>query len=98
MDMNDLGARRLRDIVPSNAMSRRAFLGGAITTPFLVSACQERPTRSKTSEPGEFSIPYAGADVRCVFYDKLISGDRSGCLLIVLLHGSGADAMQWVDI
>jgi predicted esterase len=33
-----------------------------------------------------------------VFYDQLISGDRPGCLLIVLLHGSGADATQWIDI
>jgi hypothetical protein len=78
-------------------MSRRVFIAGA-AAPFIVSGCGRSPTRAEHSSPEVFTVRHDGVDVRCLFHDQLISGDRPGCLLIVLLHGSGADASQWTDI
>jgi len=80
-------------------MTRRTFVLGA-ATPFVVSACQRRPSAavSANGTAEEFTVRHHGSEVRCLFHDQLISGDREGCLLVVLLHGSGADATQWTDI
>jgi predicted esterase len=78
-------------------MNRRTFLAGLVAFP-VVSSCAREPARTRLSPPDEFSIRHNGADVRCLYHDRLISGARSGCLAIVLLHGADADASQWFDI
>lgn len=84
--------------VVSPRVSRRTVLVGALAVPFIVSGCRTTSTTGSRPAPGEFTINHNGADVRCLFHDRLLAGDRPGCLVIVLLHGAGADASQWFDI
>lgn len=82
---------------PVTPLSRRALLIGTAT--LAVASCRrQRSPVTRSTGPDEFTIRHEGADVRCLFYDRLVAGDRPGCLLIVLLHGAGADATQWFDI
>lgn len=70
--------------------------------PVVGSACGHHANGAATprrrTDAEAFTIPYNGSDVRCLFHDQLLAGDPARALLIVLLHGSGADASQWTDI
>jgi len=82
-------------------MTRRTFFLGAMSAPLVISACRQQPravAASRTAGAQSFTVRYEEHDVRCLFHDQLVAGDSPGCLLIVLLHGSGADASQWIDI
>src|SRR5262245_51863687 len=86
----------------SSRLTRRTFLLGAAGTQFALASCGRQPTAVSTApahlDAETFRIRHHGTDVRCLFHDQLLAGDRDGCLLVVLLHGSGADATQWTDI
>lgn len=82
----------------SPRLSRRTMLVGALAVPFIAAGCRDASTTRAGTAPDEFTVRHDGADVRCLFHDRLLAGDRPGCLLMVLLHGARADASQWFDI
>lgn len=82
----------------SPRLSRRTMLVGALAVPFIAAGCRNASTTSAGTASDEFTVRHDGADVRCLFHDRLLAGDRPGCLLMVLLHGARADASQWFDI
>jgi predicted esterase len=83
-----------------DGFTRRFVLIGLAATPLFVSSCGKatRGNGAKADVRGAFQLRHDHADVRCLTYDRAVSEERSGCLLIVLLHGAGADATQWFDI
>ena len=84
--------------VASPRLSRRTVLVGALAVPFIAAGCRNASTTGERTTPGEFTVRHDGADVRCLFHDRLLAGDRPGCLVMVLLHGASADVSQWFDI
>jgi enterochelin esterase-like enzyme len=86
-------------IPTSGTVTRRFVLTGLAATPLFVSSCGRRSRDDPGGGArGEFGLRHDTSDTRCLTYDRAASEERSGCLLIVLLHGAGADATQWFDI
>ena len=59
-----------------------------------LAAC--RPTPTASSQLTEFSVRHGGHRVRCLAASN--APGRVPPLGVVLLHGAGTDASQWVDI
>src|ERR1700759_2214084 len=70
----------------------RRQLIGLVAVAGLV-ACRPRTAASST---GSFQIRHDGRVVRCLFHAS--PPTTVPPLAVVLLHGAGADASQWIDI
>ncbi len=90
------GANRRRSAAPR--MTRRTFVLGAAGAPIALAGCGEQQTATTHHHAEAFAVSHDGTEVRCLFYDQSIAEDPDRCLLVVLLHGAGADATQWTDI
>ncbi len=79
-------------------LDRRSFLAALTAAPLLAAGCTASSPPPKVHQVDEFTLRHRGDDIRCLYYDRQLAGDRPGCLAIVLLHGANADATQWFDI
>jgi enterochelin esterase-like enzyme len=86
-------------MLPRGVFTRRSVLAGMAMTSLLTTSCAKKGHNSAVGDgTGQFRLRHDGEDVRCLTSERAVSDERSGCLLIVLLHGAGADASQWFDI
>ncbi len=74
--------------------TRRQLLGlGALVA---LAACQAAPSTEPGASGGSFQVAHGGRSVRCLFRGS--PPTTVPALAVVLLHGAGADASQWIDI
>jgi len=79
-------------------LNRRTFLAALAATPLIANGCSDSSPPPAAKAIDEFMLQHRGDEIRCLYHDRHLGGDRPGCLAIVLLHGAGADATQWFDI
>src|SRR3954466_500234 len=71
--------------------TRRQLLG--LVAAAGLAACRQP---GSTVSAGTFDVHHDGHDVRCLYHAS--APTTVPPLVVVLLHGAGADASQWVDI
>ncbi len=90
--------RKSTEPVVPRLLDRRTFLAALAAAPLLAAGCSDNSPSFSMHQVDEFTLRHRGDDIRCLYYDRQLAGDRPGCLAIVLLHGASADATQWFDI